>query len=380
MKKFKQTIEEAIEQMVMRYILEHKEKKLFNLQEALDLGLVPHLKGAKVYSGKTSDCVSENADGKKLYNKDGNEVILMVRSSRISTHDIGRGTIPFKDQIQSLINNLMHGIIRHLADYSLIELYTVKPGSPVSLHHNLDQFLIEAVLRTHLPKANTSTSMYKNVIELQKTTFSGIDFRPYLENLVINGKLPFPVDSPSTKDVEHDITVAPEYFVEHGICTPLEYRIINNISWLCYGAVSEYLRRIGLLLLDTKLEFGKRKSNGHIMISDEIFTPDSSRFWKIDERGTIQTDENDQPISFSKEFARGISKDKRQYNDDERLAIAVRYIQSYEFIARQKFVPDMRSEEEKVLRDLRKAVKEGGIRFGKKKAEKKNEKMTEITN
>src|SRR6185436_1999660 len=162
--------------------------------------------------------------------------------------------------------------------------------------------------------------------------------------------------------------------------TPLEYRIINNISWLCYGAVSEYLRRIGLLLLDTKLEFGKRKSNGHIMISDEIFTPDSSRFWKIDERGTIQTDENDQPISFSKEFARGISKDKRQYNDDERLAIAVRYIQSYEFIARQKFVPDMRSEEEKVLRDLRKAVKEGGIRFGKKKAEKKNEKMTEITN
>ena len=125
--------------------------------------------------------------------------------------------------------------------------------------------------------------------------------------------------------------------------------------------MSEFLRQRGLIAVDTKTEHGINR-RGEIVSQDEIWTMDSSRFWLLEDynsqlemlrKGKIK--ELD-PKSYSKEFARGFSKGKDGYNDEQRMQIAVRYIEGIQHLLGVRFEPDTRLTEERIVSGLETVV------------------------
>ena len=117
---------------------------------------------------------------------------------------------------------------------------------------------------------------------------------------------------------------------------------------MAFGVVSNYLHTKGMVLVDTKTEHGIN-SSGEIVSADELYTMDSSRFWKLDDSGKLVA-RNGKPASFSKEFARGMVKEKnQQFNEEQSNEIAVRYIQGLQHLTGEEFVPDLRSRDERIV-------------------------------
>jgi len=128
---------------------------------------------------------------------------------------------------------------------------------------------------------------------------------------------------------------------------------MRNLSILSYGIISQFLKSKGLVMVDTKIEFGKN-SKGEIVVADEVYTLDSSRFWKVDENGNFEVDENGDPKSFSKEFARGMVKDEKNqmFTKEQAKEIAIRYIEGYQYLTGKIFVPDLRPREKRIINSV----------------------------
>jgi len=142
-----------------------------------------------------------------------------------------------------------------------------------------------------------------------------------------------------------------------GACTPAQYEQIRNSSIFAFGMISQFLKDRGLIAVDTKTEHGINK-NRQIVSQDEIWTMDSSRFWLLDDYNDQLTKlknneiEELNPISYSKEFARGFSEGDKGYTDEQRAQIAVRYIEGIQHLLGKRFEPDMRSSEERIVSGL----------------------------
>ncbi len=349
----------------------NKEDKIYSTSEIIDSGRIPRLKGFKVKPGKVSDSIfggkmsyTDKSTGQRieyenppLETKDGTPLRIMVRTQRISTHDINRGEIPFKDQILATNHNYMRRMLSSAIGTSQFEVEGLPDNSVVVAAENLTQISFENVLRAYMAKSSTSTSLYQHFIKGYRE-FCG-HVLPY--NLITNGPLPYVMDTPSTKSEEHDESVSPGKLFEMGICTPQQYAQIRNSSIFAFGMVSQFLKEKYLIAVDTKTEHGINKKN-EIVSQDEIWTMDSSRFWLLD-------DYNDQlqklnsgkikelnPRSYSKEFARGFSKGEQGYSDEQRAQIAVRYIEGLQHLLETRFEPDMRSSEERVVSGIEKII------------------------
>ena len=165
--------------------------------------------------------------------------------------------------------------------------------------------------------------------------------------LVPNGPLPYLMDTPSTKEAV-DRTVDAGYLVEHGVCTADQYSQIRNASLMAFGMVSQYLSEKGMILVDTKTEHGVN-AEGRIVVADELYTMDSSRFWKLGDDGKLLTRDGT-PVSFSKEFARGLVKEKgQQFSEDEAAEISMRYIQGLQHLTGRAFTPDLRPRDQRIV-------------------------------
>ncbi len=281
----------------------------------------------------------------------------MVRTEKISTHDINRGEIPFKAQVLALNHNFMR---RKLAPYigtSQFDVEGLGDQSVVIGAEDLQQIGFENVLRAFMAKSSTSTSLYQHFIK-GKREFCGHSLP---DSLITNGPLPYVMDTPSTKSDEYDESIPAVVLFNNGICTPEQYQQIRNGSIFAFGIVSEFLRQKGLIAVDTKTEHGIN-SNGKIVSQDEIWTMDSSRFWLAEDyqeqieklkRGEIS---ELNPRSYSKEFARDFSKGEKGYTDDQRIQIAVRYIEGIQQLTGKRFEPDMRPREERVANGLQTLV------------------------
>ena len=117
---------------------------------------------------------------------------------------------------------------------------------------------------------------------------------------------------------------------------------------MAFGMISQHLSEKGMVLVDTKTEHGIN-SEGDIVAADELYTMDSSRFWRLDEAGEISTRDG-RPVSFSKEFARGMVKEKdQQFNDEQAAEIAVRYIQGLQHLTGESFTPDLRPRDQRII-------------------------------
>ena len=344
-----------------------KGDKIYSTQEILDSGAIPRLKGYTVRPGKVSDSIFGGKgsyldkstrklvefENPELVSKEGIPLRLMVRTQRISTHDITRGEIPFKDQILATNHNYMRRMLSGAIGTSQLEVEGLGDNSVVIAAENLTQIPFENVLRAYMAKSSTSTSLYQHFIN-GKREFCG---HKLPNDLIPNGPLPYVMDTPSTKSEEHDESVSPEQLFAMGACTPEQYQQIRNSSVFAFGMISQFLKDRGLIAVDTKTEHGIN-TKGQIVSQDEIWTMDSSRFWLGEDyneqlaklkKGNI-TELN--PRSYSKEFARGFSKGEEGYTDEQRAQIAVRYIEGVQHLLGKRFEPDMRPSEERIVSGL----------------------------
>ena len=317
-----------------------------SIRELIADGELPRLKDATVLEGKVSDSVIRE----DLVTRDGHHLRLMFRNNRISTHDVNRGAIPFKDQVLAFNHAHMLNLVRPILGSSQFEVPGLMPSSTVIPAENLKLIMLENVLRLYNAESSTSTSLYQYWLAARKegrkvTTFAGHALN--VADLEVNGRLPYLMDTPSTKD-KKDRTVDVGMLVNNGVCTEQEYVQIRNSSLMAFGVVSEYLRGRNMVLVDTKTEHGVN-SAGQIVVADEVYTMDSSRFWRLDENNTLMTRDG-KPVSFSKEFARGMVTEKnQQFSPEQTRFIATRYILGLQHLLGCEFTPDLRERDERIV-------------------------------
>ena len=210
-----------------------------------------------------------------------------------------------------------------------------------------------------MAESSTSTSLYQHWLSGERE-FCG---HKLPDNLSPNGKLPYLMDTPSTK-AKNDESVSPQYLFDKGICTEQEYIEIRNNSILAFGVILEHDRKKGIIPVDTKLEHG-RNHRGEIVVMDEVFTLDSTRRWKLDlESGSFELDEQGKPKSYSKEFVRGMKFDSKTglLSPEQELEIAVRYIETIQHISGKRFEPDRRPRDERIVESTNLILKNLGLK------------------
>jgi phosphoribosylaminoimidazole-succinocarboxamide synthase len=274
----------------------------------------------------------------------------MFRNNRISTHDVNRGAIPFKDQVLAFNHDHMLQLVRRVLGSSQFEVAGLLPSSTVIPAENLELIMLENVLRLYNAESSTSTSLYQHWLAAREEGLKVLSYAGHLlqvDELIPNGVLPYLLDTPSTK-AKVDRTTDAQSLIADGVCTQEQYNQIRNSSLMAFGIVSQYLQERGMVLVDTKTEHGIN-SSGQIVAADELYTMDSSRFWKLDDNGELLTRDG-KPVSFSKEFARGMVKEKdQQFTEEQANEIAVRYIMGLQHLTGVDFAPDLRPRDERIV-------------------------------
>lgn len=283
----------------------------------------------------------------------GSNWLVMIASNRISAFDvILPRPIPFKGQVLNQIAAYMLKATEDICPNWLVNV----PAPNVSIGKRCVPFKIEMVVRGNL------------VGHAWRTYSSGtreLCGAAMPDGLKENDYFPTPIITPSTKaDAGHDEDISPAEIIEKGICTEAEWNQLSSYALQLFARGKEIAARQGLILVDTKYEFGKIGEIIYLM--DEIHTPDSSRYFYADgfeERQ--QTGERQKQLS--KEFVREwliennfMGKEGQTVpamSDEWINTISKRYIELYEKVIGQAFVPEELSEEETQLR-IMKALRE----------------------
>jgi phosphoribosylaminoimidazole-succinocarboxamide synthase len=317
-----------------------------SIKQLIEDGEIPRLAGTTVLEGKVSDSVF----GGELESASGVPVRLMFRNNRISTHDVNRGAIPFKDQVLAFNHDHMLRLVADVLGSSQFSVKGLLPSSTVIPSENLQLVAIENVLRLYMAESSTSTSLYQH---WQQAKLSGETVLRYaghemlVADLQPNGLLPYVMDTPSTKD-KVDMTTDVQSLIESGVCTQTQYNQIRNSSLMAFGIISQYLSERGMVLVDTKTEHGIN-SAGKIVAADELYTMDSSRFWRLDDNGEVLKRDG-KPVSFSKEFARDMVTERdQQFSREQANEIAVRYILGLQHLTGVEFTPDLRARDQRIV-------------------------------
>ncbi len=316
------------------------------IKQIIEDGDLPQLAGSTVLEGKVSDSVFSDS----LTTKDGVPIRLMFRGNRISTHDVNRGAIPFKDQVLAQNHDFMLSLVKDTLGSSQFHVDGLLPSSTVIPAENLNLLMVENVQRMYMAESSTSTSLYQHWLKAKEEGLSVLEYAGHsiaMDSLSPNGKLPYLMDTPSTKD-KVDRTIDPAYLFENNVCTVAQYQELRNASIMAFGIVSQAMREKGMVLVDTKTEHGVNTSN-QIVAADELYTMDSSRFWKLADDGSLM-ERDGKPVSFSKEFARGMVKDvNMQFSTEQSNEIAERYIVGLQHLTNTAFEPDLRPRDQRII-------------------------------
>lgn len=317
-----------------------------SIKQLIEDGDIPRLQGATVLEGKVSDSVF----GESLVSKSGRSLRLMFRNNRISTHDVNRGAIPFKDQVLAINHDHMLGLVQHVVGTSQFNVEGLLATSTVIPAENLNLIMLENVLRMYMAESSTSTSLFQHWLAAKKEGLKVLSYAGHqlqVDGLTPNGRLPYLLDTPSTK-AKVDRTLDANSLIAEGICSAEQYSQIRNSSVMAFGIVSQYLQEKSMVLVDTKTEHGIN-ADGQIVAADELYTMDSSRFWKLDESGAVISRDG-KPVSFSKEFARGmVQENDQQFSEEQANQIAVRYILGLQHLTGAAFEPDLRPRDERIV-------------------------------
>ena len=263
------------------------------------------------------------------------DILIMVATDRLSAFDVvlPKG-IPYKGQI---LNQLATKMLRETEDIVPNWLLS-SPDPNVSIGKSCEPFKIEMVIRGYL--AGHAARIYKS----GSRELCGESLP---EGMKENDKLPTPIITPATKaEKGHDEDISREEIINKGIVSEKDYILLEKYTYQLYERGTKIAKKQGLILVDTKYEFGKTNRD-EIVLIDEIHTPDSSRYFY--ESGYYERQKHGKAQKqLSKEFVRqwlisegfqGLSGQNLPVMDDKIVtSISERYIEIYEKITGQKFI------------------------------------------
>ena len=278
-----------------------------------------------VYKGKV----------RAVYNINDNELV-MVATDRLSAFDVvmPKG-IPYKGQI---LNQIATKFMAQTQDI-VPNWLTAIPDPNVAVGYLCEPFKVEMVIRGYM--SGHAAREYKT----GKRILCGVAMP---EGLKENDKFPSPIITPATKAEmgDHDEDISREDIINKGIVSEADYLVLEDYTRKLFQRGTEIAASRGLILVDTKYEFGKTK-DGKIVLIDEIHTPDSSRYFYSDGYQERQ-DSGESQKQLSKEFVRqwliannfqGLEGQTVPFMSDEYIAtVSERYIELYENIMGEKFV------------------------------------------
>ena len=283
----------------------------------------PHQKS--VYHGKVREVYNINDD-----------LLVMVATDRLSAFDVvmPKG-IPYKGQILNQIATKFMELTKDIVPNWLI----ATPDPNVAVGHLCEPFKVEMVIRGYL--SGHAAREYA----LGKRTICGVAMP---EGLKENDKFPTPIITPTTKadNGSHDEDISREAILANGIVTEEDYLVLEKYTRALYQRGTEIAASRGLILVDTKYEFGKTKE-GKIVLIDEIHTPDSSRYFYAEGYQERQ-DKGEEQKQLSKEFVRRwLIENGFQGKEGQQIpemtpeyidSVSERYIELFENIIGEKFV------------------------------------------
>jgi len=282
-------------------------------------------KQKSVYRGKV----------REVYNID-DTYLVMIATDRLSAFDVVMPKqIPFKGQILNQIAAKMMDRTKDIVPNWIINI----PDPNVAVGHLCNPFKVEMVIRGYL--SGHAWREYK----AGKRVLCGVAMPDGMKE---NDKFPEPILTPSTKadNGAHDEDISREAILEQGLVSKEDYEALEKYTQALFKRGTEMAAKRGLILVDTKYEFGKNK-DGKIMLIDEIHTPDSSRYFYADGYQERQ-DKNEKQKQLSKEFVRewliengfqGLEGQQIPIMTDTKInEISERYIELYENILGETFV------------------------------------------
>ncbi|NNK10624.1 MAG: phosphoribosylaminoimidazolesuccinocarboxamide synthase, partial [Flavobacteriaceae bacterium] len=278
----------------------------------------------KVYKGKV----------REVYTLE-NDLLVMVATDRLSAFDVvmPKG-IPYKGQILNQIATKMMAETSDIVPNWLL----ATPDPNVAVGHACEPFKVEMVIRGYL--SGHAAREYKS----GKRSICGLSMPDGMKE---NDKFPEPLITPATKAEkgDHDEDISREDILKRGIVSEEDYVVLERYTRALFQRGTQIAAERGLILVDTKYEFGKRK-DGTIVLIDEIHTPDSSRYFYS--KGYQERQDNNEPQKqLSKEFVRqwliqngfqGLEGQKvPEMTDDYIDSVSKRYIELYENITGEHF-------------------------------------------
>ena len=265
----------------------------------------------------------------------GSDLLVMIATDRISTFDvILPKQIPYKGQILNQIASKMMNDTKDIVPNWIISV----PDPNVTIGHLCEPFKVEMVIRGYL--SGHAAREYK----AGKRILCGVSMP---EGMKENDAFPKPIITPATKaeNGAHDEDISKEGIISRGIVSKEDYEVLENYTNALFKRGTEIAAKRGLILVDTKYEFGKTK-DGKIVLIDEIHTPDSSRYFYADGYQERQK-KGEHQKQLSKEFVRqwliennfqGLEGQKIPEITNKKVEeISNRYIELYENITGEIF-------------------------------------------
>ena len=278
-----------------------------------------------VYKGKVREVYNIN-----------DKLLVMIASDRLSAFDVVLPRqIPFKGQILNQIATKMMNDTSDIVPNWLL----ANPDENVAIGHLCEPFKVEMVIRGYM--SGHAAREYK----LGKRVLCGVEMA---EGLQENDKFPSPIITPSTKadNGDHDEDITREAILVNQVVSEEDYIVLEDYTRALFQRGTEIAAKRGLILVDTKYEFGKT-NDGKIVLIDEIHTPDSSRYFYAEGYQERQNKGESQK-QLSKEFVRqwlienefqGLEGQQIPAMSDEKvIEISNRYIELYEQITGEAFV------------------------------------------
>ncbi len=276
--------------------------------------------GAK-HSGKVRDIYQRGSER------------LLITTDRVSAFDRVLGVIPYKGQV---LNQLSAWWFTQTQDIVANHVIAI-PDPNVTLAHEVQALPVEVVVRGYITGV-TSTSLWTLYASGERQPY-GI---PLPDGLRKNDPLPQPIITPTTKatDGAHDERLTRDEVIGRGLVERGLWEQVEAAALAIFQRGQEVAQKAGLILVDTKYEFGLL--NGDLVIIDEIHTPDSSRYWTQESYGTANAPEN-----FDKEYLRLWFAGEGYRGEGTPPAmpaeivaqVAGRYIAAYERLTGERFVP-----------------------------------------
>lgn len=286
-----------------------------------------------------------------------NNLRILIATDRISAFDRVLGLIPFRGAVLTKLSQFWFEKTRDIVQNHMIGTIDAN----VMLVSECQALPVEVVIRSYITGV-TDTSLWKKYSDGQRIIY-GIKFP---EGLVKNQKLKKPVITPTTRGTGaggHDEPITREEIVKRKLVSQDIWQQIEKVAIKLFERGLQIAEKGGLILADTKYEFGLDK-NGKLILIDEIHTPDSSRYW-IKKTYAQMLKKGEEPENYDKEFMRlwfkkqgytGKGKIPKMPNDLI-VKIATRYMSVYEKLSGEKFDIDLSvSPQKRILASLSKLV------------------------